>query len=372
MRWSWKIARVGGIDIKIHATFWLLLVWVGASAFFTTPSVSAVLTSLAAVLALFVFVTLHELGHALTARYYGIPTQDIVLLPIGGVARMERLPNNPKEEFWITLAGPLVNLALALVFAVGLLLSGGLQSAADLSRSIWLQGVWMNVFLGLFNLIPAFPMDGGRILRAVLAARQPAPQATRTAAIIGQGIAFLFAVVGVLYAPSLLLIAVFVYLGAAQEVKSMQVKSALGGVRVADALLTDYKALHEGDALSQAVHYVVSTAQVEFPVLSGERVVGVLTREGLVSGLQRLGERAPVSAVMQSNFKTAAPDDPLEDAAQSLSQSDCHTLLVLNGEQLVGMVTLENIGEYLMIQAALKKNVPPLGTLDNRPYINRS
>ncbi len=269
MNWSWKITRVSGIDIKIHATFLLLLGWVAGSALINGTGSSGFIISLLYVLALFFFVTLHELGHALTARRFGIHTQDIVLLPIGGVSRMERLPDTPKEEFWITAAGPLVNLALALLFGGFLLLSGGLQGAtltavlSFSSSSILLQFAWMNALLGIFNLIPAFPMDGGRILRAALATRMPAPQATRTAATIGQALAVLFALAGFLWDPMLIFIALFIFMGAGQEAQAAEVKSALSGYTARDAMLTEFNVLHEGDPLSQAVHYVVSTSQAE-------------------------------------------------------------------------------------------------------------
>lgn len=379
MNWSWKITRVSGIDIKIHATFLLLLGWVAGSALINGTGSSGFIISLLYVLALFFFVTLHELGHALTARRFGIHTQDIVLLPIGGVSRMERLPDTPKEEFWITAAGPLVNLVLALLFGGFLLLSGGLQGAtltavlSFSSSSILLQFAWMNALLGIFNLIPAFPMDGGRILRAALATRMPAPQATRTAATIGQVLAVLFALAGFLWDPMLIFIALFIFMGAGQEAQAAEVKSALSGYTARDAMLTEFNVLHEGDPLSQAVHYVVSTSQAEYPVLSGERVVGILTRQGLVSGLQRLGERAPVSAVMQRNFLTLRPADALESAAAQINQTECHTMPVLENDQLVGLVTMENIGEFLMIQSALKKKDPPADSWNSssRPFVNR-
>jgi Zn-dependent protease/CBS domain-containing protein len=362
MSWSWKIAKVAGIDLKIHATFLLILAWFGISYYITGGTAAAALTGIFYLLAVFLFVILHELGHALTARKFGIKTLDIILLPIGGLARLEKMPDDPIEEFWVAIAGPAVNFFLAFLLGAGVILTGGLGglNLANLfsfsSGSMLAQLAFVNLFLGLFNLIPAFPMDGGRILRALLATRLPYTQATRTAARVGQAMAFLLGLVGLFYDPLLIFIAFFIYLGAGSEASSAEAKSALSGVTVSNAMLTEFHTLEEGDPLAHAISLIMSGSQSDFPVLSGGRVVGILTRRGLIKAIERLGERAPVSAAMDCSFEAVGPDDPLESMSTKLQSRECHTLPVLRDGQLVGLITMENIGEYMMIHTALQNS----------------
>ena len=214
----------------------------------------------------------------------------------------------------------------------------------------------VNVFLAGFNLIPAFPMDGGRVARALLATRMEYTRATQTAATLGQVIAFVFGLVGLFTNPFLVFIALFVYMGAAQEAGMAQIKSALSGIPVSRAMLTEFHTLNEGDPLSRAVDLMMSGSQHEFPVLSGERVVGVLTRKGLVNGLQRLGQAAPVSGAMDCDFDSVDTNAMLEAVSRKLQTRECHTIPVLQNKRLVGLVTMENIGEFLMVRSALEKS----------------
>ena len=201
-------------------------------------------------LALFLCVVLHEFGHALVARRYGIQTADITLLPIGGVARLERMPEKPDEELRVALAGPAVNLIIAAVLAVVLYATGSLQGLTSLTQtsgSLLQRLLPVNLFLALFNLIPAFPMDGGRVARALLAKRMEYTQATQVAATLGQVIAFIFGLIGLFSNPFLVFIALFIYMGAAQEASMVQVKSALEGIPVSKAMLTEFHTLNEGE-----------------------------------------------------------------------------------------------------------------------------
>ncbi len=358
MKWSLKIARVAGIDIQIHATFLLLIAWVGFSYYLTGGTLQAVAAGIAFLLALFLCVVLHELGHSLAARRFGIQTRDITLLPIGGVARLERMPEKPAQELWVALAGPAVNLVISAVLFAVLLATGTFQTfnALSMTGGPFLERLMVvNLFLAFFNLIPAFPMDGGRVLRALLATRLPYTQATQAAATLGQALAFVFGFVGLFTNPFLVFIAFFVYIGAAQEASLVQMKSALSGIPVSQAMLTEFRTLYEGEPLSRAVDLLMSTTQQDYPVLSGERVVGVLTRKSLVDALQRLGQNAPVSAAMECKFESAHTSDMLEEVSRKLQERECHTLPVLADGQLVGLITMENIGEFLMIRTALEK-----------------
>src|ERR1044071_1443662 len=254
MRWQWKLGTFAGIDVFVHATFLLLIGWVGYSYWLQYGTVAKVVEGILFILALFLCVVLHEYGHALTARRYGIKTRDITLYPIGGVARLERLPDQPIEELWVALMGTAVNVVIAALLFVYLYLTSGLVPMTDLtvaSGSFLARLMAVNVSLVLFNLIPAFPMDGGRVLRALLAMRMDYVRRSEVAANIGQGLAFVFGFIGLFSNPFLLFISFFVWIGASQEAGAVQLKNTVGGVPVTRAMMTDYKTLSPRDNLSQ-------------------------------------------------------------------------------------------------------------------------
>lgn len=356
MKSSWRIGRIAGIDVHLHFTFLLLLGWVAVSHYLQRQSWSDALGGLGFTLSLFTIVVLHELGHALTARRFGIRTRDITLLPIGGVARLERIPEKPKQELLVALAGPAVNVALAgLLF--GVLLVGAELSTAKEFKLIgghFLSNLmWVNVSLAVFNLLPAFPMDGGRVLRAVLAMRMDYVRATNIAASIGQGMAWVFGFIGLFTNPFLMFIALFVWIGAAQEASQAQMKSALAGLPVSRVMMTDFRVLGPGDTLARAVEHILAGCQQDFPVVDGGRVVGVLTRADLLTGLAKQGQLASVVDVMQRNVCTAEAGEMVEGVLARLQEDDCRVLPVTRDGELMGVLTTENLGEYMMIQAAL-------------------
>jgi len=302
-------------------------------------------------------VVLHEYGHALTARRYGIRTRDITLYPIGGVARLERMPDRPIEELWVALAGPAVNVVIAALLFGWLVLTGGLEPLAGLSLtsgSFLERLMLVNITLVLFNLLPAFPMDGGRVLRALLALRLEYTRATQIAASIGQGMAFLLGFWGLFNNPLLLFIAFFVWIGAAQEASMVQMRQALGGIPVSRAMLTDFRTLDAGDRLSRAAEHVISGSQHDFPVLEGERLVGLLTRDELMRALARAGQDGPVVAVMRRDLPVVDSHEMVETALLRLQEASAHTLPVVHAGRLVGLITSENVTEYLMIRSALR------------------
>jgi Zn-dependent protease len=325
-------------------------------------NLGAVISGLAFVLALFVCVVAHEYGHALTARHYGIRTREITLLPIGGVARLERMPDDPRQELWVALAGPAVNVVIAGALFVWLLATGGLVPLAQVGveRGSFLERLMIvNLFLAGFNMLPAFPMDGGRVLRAVLARRMEYTRATQTAANVGQGMAFLFGFAGLFGNPMLLFIALFVWIGAAQESTAVQLKSALGGIPVARAMLTDFRTLEPGDSLARAAELILAGSQHDFPVTDSGRLMGVLTRADLIEGLSAQNMQRPVAEVMQREFQTADSSDMLEAAMARLQACACRTLPVVHEGRLVGLVTMDNIGEFVLIHAALTGKPAP-------------
>jgi Zn-dependent protease len=361
MKWSWKLTRVAGIDVYIHATFFILIAWIGLSYWQVEGSLAAVVKGVSFILALFLCVVLHELGHAMTARHYGIRTSRITLLPIGGVASMERMPEDPRQEIRVALAGPAVNIVIAGALALWLWATRSLVplDQLDVTDGPVLQRLMVvNVFLAVFNLLPAFPMDGGRVLRAALALRMDHARATHLAASVGQVLALWLGLFGLFYNPFLIFIALFVWIGAAAEAGMEQVKSALAGAPVGRAMLTDFRFLSPDDSLAHAVKLTLAGSQKDFPVVSDGSLVGVLTQSGLLQGLNEHGELARVDQVMDRDVRTADIAESLERVLERLQSHRLRLLAVMDAGRLVGIVDLDNIMEMLKIHAALH-NEPP-------------
>lgn len=340
----------------MHVTFLILLGWVAASHYLMRNRWEDALYGLAFILLLFGIVVLHELGHALTARRFGIRTRDITLLPIGGVARLERMPEDPKQELLVALAGPAVNVVLAAALFLILLAGRGVENFGAMhvvGGDLLSKLLWVNVALAVFNLLPAFPMDGGRVLRALLAIRMDYVRATHIAANIGQGMAFLFGFLGLFSNPFLVFIALFVWMGATQEAGMVEMKSALGGVPVEKVMVTNFRTLRPGDLLGAAVDQILAGAQQDFPVVENTEVVGVLTRKDLLTGLAKGGQGASVGDFMQREIRVVSPSEMAERVLAKLQDCKCHTLPVVQDGELVGIFTMENLGEFMMIQTAL-------------------
>lgn len=358
MKWQWKLGRFLGIDVYVHATFLLLIGWVGYSYWLEHGTIAEVINGILFILALFLCVVLHEYGHALTARKYGIKTRDITLYPIGGVARLERMPDKPIEELWVALMGPAVNVVIAGGLFALLAATGNLTPLTGLtiaSGSFLMRLTIVNISLVLFNLIPAFPMDGGRVLRAILAMRMDYVHATQAAASIGQGIAFIFGFIGMFSNPFLLFIAFFVYIGASQEASMALMKNSISGIPVTRAMLTDFKTLSPRDTLAQVVGLILAGSQHDFPVVDANGVVmGILERDAFIAALSRQGQSAPVIGVMRKDIPSVDSHDMVESALTRLQESGAKTLPVMHAGQFIGLITAENITEFLMIRSALK------------------
>ncbi len=359
MKWSWKLARIAGIDIYVHATFFILIAWIGLSYWQVEGTLAAVVSGIGFILALFACVVLHEFGHALTARRYGIRTKSIFLLPIGGVASLERMPDDPKQEIKVALAGPSVNLVIAFGLWLWLSMSNALVPVDDLSLTGggFLERLMViNIILAVFNLLPAFPMDGGRVLRAALSMRMSRNRATQAAAKIGQGLALWLGLIGLLYNPFLIFIALFVWIGAAAEASMEQIKSTLSDMAVGRAMLTDFQVLSPGDALSKAIELTLAGSQKEFPVLENERMVGALTQDDLLKGLQAAGKQALVSDFMQTNIQSADVNEHLQKVMERLQSCHCPLLFVTKADQLVGIINMDNIMELISIESVLQED----------------
>lgn len=358
MRLSWKIGRVAGIDIDLHATFFVLLAWIALAEYQRLGTASAAVAGVVLTLGVFASVVLHELGHALTARRYGIKTSGITLLPIGGVARLERMPDRPAQELAIAIAGPAVTVAIVTVLYLALRITGiPTLPPATISESEWpflTRLMWINIMVAIFNLLPAFPMDGGRILRALLAKRTDYARATDIAARIGKAFALLFGILGlfVLANPFLALIALFVWISAAGEARAAQLKTVVADVPVSRVMATDIRTLSPTDPLSVAIEQIRAGFQHDFPVTHDHEVAGILTREALLRTLTEGRHDMLVSDVMQRSFVTAEADEPLEKAMARLQACHCRTLPVIRGRELAGLLTMEKIGEFVAIESA--------------------
>src|SRR5262249_3442510 len=316
--------RVAGIQLRIHITFLLLIGWLAVG------SAGAAIF----VLLLFFCVVLHEFGHAIAAKGYGINTPDITLLPIGGVARLERMPEEPKQELVIAIAGPLVNVIIAACLYVVIGARGHVGPETAMRSGDMLVSLFqINVWLVLFNLLPAFPMDGGRVLRALLATRFSYARATQIAASIGQGCAFVFGFIGLFSNPFLLFIALFVYIGASQEAALAQMRDVSRRFPVSSAMVREFRSLPETATLQEAVDALLATSQHDFPVLaaSGD-VAGILTRHDLISALRKddVGT-IRVGDVMRRDIPTVTTGTRFEEAFRIMQECNCPAVPVLDG-----------------------------------------
>lgn len=358
MKWSFSIGRVAGTDVRIHVTFFLLLAFVA----FAYGPLGALLT-----LSLFFCVLLHEFGHIFAARRYGIRTPDVTLLPIGGLARLERMPKKPSQELAVALAGPAVNVVIAgaLFLFLGAApvpsLTPDLRSIGGFLQTVMLANLW----LALFNLIPAFPMDGGRVLRALLATRLTYTRATQIAATTGQMIAFCGGIWALLNgAPILVLIAFFIFIGAAQEAASVRMDAATTGLPVTAAMVTRFQTLSPQDSLQAAITALLAGSQHDFPVVDGGgRVRGILVRADLFNALGEQGPGSSVYEVARKDPPLLRSDFMLTHALSILSESGYATLPVLDpdSDQLVGLLTSENVAEMMMIARVVESRREKLG-----------
>lgn len=357
MRWSIRIATAFGIGIYIHWTFWLLVAWVFYINLSIQNNVAVAVEAVGLILAIFACVVLHELGHALAARRYGIGTRDITLLPIGGIARLDRMPEQPAQELVVALAGPAVNVVIAGVLAVVLTVLGDwpkLENVEFANLGFLFKLMAVNVLLVAFNMIPAFPMDGGRVLRSLLAMQIPMVSATRIAAKVGQVCAVGFGLLGLWLAhPFLVLIAVFVFIAAQQEANAVEARSAVAGLRVRDATMRDFMVLAPTDTVAHAAKLLLSGSQTEFPIVAEGKPIGLLSRERMIEALADGKAQTPVTDWTIPECRIFSPQDSLRDALAVLVESRCRAAMVVEHDRVMGLLTLENIHELMMVRSAM-------------------
>ncbi|MCK0143658.1 site-2 protease family protein [Aliiroseovarius sp. F20344] len=354
MSWSFPIGRLFGSQLRVHVTFFLLLAFIGASTW-SEKGPEAALWTIVFILLLFACVVAHEFGHALMARRFGIRTPDVTLLPIGGLARLERMPEKPGQEILVALAGPAVNIVIWVVLTV---LFGAptepdqLTGMAITPSTLPAQLATLNLILAVFNMIPAFPMDGGRVLRAVLSLFTDRIKATRIAAAAGQFVAFLMALTGLMSGNLMLvLIAGFIFIAAGGESADVAMRDVARKLMARDAMITEYESLRPDDPISLAASTLIRTTQHEFPVLDVEgHLAGFLTREALFHAMAEGAPNTRVDSVMQS-VPSAELTDGLELVLERMGSNP--TVAVVDSEgHLLGYITRENVGELMVIANA--------------------
>ena len=357
MGWSLTLGSISGIRVRIHFTFLLLLAWVGLSQWHQDGGNAAVM-ALAYILLLFACVVAHEFGHILTARRFGAETLDVVLLPIGGVARMKQIPEKPAQELLVALAGPAVNVV---IFCLLIAVIGPNVMAAQISAAsqgggpdlpLATQLAIANLVLAVFNLLPAFPMDGGRALRALLAMRLGRVMATDIAARIGHFLALLLGVYGLFNGmPLLILVATFIYFGASSEANGTRLHAFADRMRARDAMITRLGQLGPTAVLADAVDLLVHSTQHDIPVLDAMgKPVGLLTRDAIARALHAHGGDYPVIEVMQPGLPTVGADASLDAALRLIETSGVPAVAVVDGHgALAGLITIESLGHLLML-----------------------
>lgn len=382
---SLRLVRLWGIDIQVHWTFLLILVY-GAFAYSagTANPVAGALYGVMVILLLFLCVVLHELGHALTAKYFHVNVPYITLLPIGGVAQLERMPRRPWHEFLIAIAGPAVNFVLAILLLPFAVIILGMSVRSGELLSVWELFGWVmrrtqnpglsslviyltmtNVLLGVFNLLPAFPMDGGRVLRALLALSIPYVRATRIAVLVGRGMAILFAFLGIAqFNIFMLLIAFFVYVGGRGELEAVESRYILKDIRARQALNPNAQHLYTGDRIDKAIDLIMSTYQADFPVRDlAHNYVGAITRSRLINALrsghpeQRIGE----AMIPANQIPVVGPETNLADVWEKMMEERSQLIAVKNAHQFLGFITLADISEVIQVVGAVKERAGQAG-----------
>jgi Zn-dependent protease len=353
MGWSLTIGRIAGTDIRLHFTFLLFLVWIGV-ADYLQRGIAAAIDTVTFILLVFLCVTLHEFGHIAMARRFGIRTPQVILSPIGGIASLERMPEKPRQELLVAIAGPLVNVVIALLLMAGFGIGLARINTFDFDTATLAERLLtVNVVLVLFNMVPAFPMDGGRVLRALLAMNMGAPKATALAARIGQGFAFFFVALGLFYNPILIFVGVFIYFAAASEEQTAAFTGFASRLKVKDAMEPSPVLLTAGEPLSKAVDALLSSPQKEFPVLDGDgRIVGLLDRDAMIIGLRDQGAEAAVGNAMRPSDPLFL-DQPLMEAFTHMRKGGAKAEVVLDAAgRVAGILTQENIAEMMMVENA--------------------
>lgn len=354
MGWSLTIGRIAAVAVKVHVTFWLLLAWIGVSAA-REGGLAAATQSVLFIALLFVCVIAHEFGHILVARRFGIATKEVTLLPIGGVASLQRLPDTPGRELAVALAGPAVNvvIALALALALGSFGVASLDNLANPGVSMLVRLAAANLVLAAFNLIPAFPMDGGRVLHALIAMRTGEARATEIAAGVGQACAFALGFLGLFGNPMLLFVAIFVYVAAAEEAGASRLKQGLKGLTAADLMETQVTTLPLGASLQEALDLALTTEQGHFPLVDAfGKPAALASRAALLGAVRTREPGEPAESVAQAPAVSISATARAEKALERLQAGEASALCVIDeAGRLVGLLPRSALAEAMLIFA---------------------
>ncbi|MFO7997967.1 MAG: site-2 protease family protein [Bacteroidales bacterium] len=356
---SFTLGKPFGIKVSVHWTFSLLIAYVIFISVSRGLTIVPVLMHVAFILALFLCVVLHELGHSLVAMKFGGKVNSITLLPIGGMANMSEMPEKPREEFLVSAAGPLVNIVIAATIWLYLSFFGGIDIEELEYEYITADNFIIvlfaaNLFIVAFNLIPAFPMDGGRLFRSALSIWMNRLKATRIAKNIGQIFAVIFILAGLFYNPFLILIGFFVFLGARGEYEMVKYGDILNNYTVKDLVITKYTGLDENDTLNQAAEKLAHRQDSGFVIRSNGEYKGLLTKNDLINGLNHLGREGKIKDAMEGDAETIAPDMTLFDAYKAMQKNKWDMIAVMDDGKFKGILSLENIHEFFLIKKAMR------------------
>jgi Zn-dependent protease len=353
MKNSLYLGKIAGIKLFIHWTFLILVAWIVIANVRNNATTDQIIWAVIFVLAVFGCVTLHEIGHALAGKQFQVKTSHITLLPIGGLAQMEAIPEKPKEELIIAIAGPLVNVLIAGILYLfveppqdieELNVQAGLRG-----ENFWYALMSVNIILVVFNLIPAFPMDGGRVLRALLSFRLGHVKATRIAASLGQLLAIGFVFLGFMANPFLIFIGLFIFLGAQSEQVYASTKSVLRQYKVRDVLMKEIPVLHHDATVNDAVTKLLSGQNKNFIVMQDGTPIGTLSRDEIIRALHEQGAQKPVDAIKNPDMVYLNPDMPLDEAWTEMQKQKRKVMLITDNGRLTGIVDDENLAEFLLI-----------------------
>ena len=361
MKANLNLGSIAGIKIKVHWTFFFLLLWIAFQEIKAGGTTNAVLYNMAFILTVFLCVVLHEFGHALTAKRFGVKTKKITLLPIGGMASLDKIPEDPKQELLIAIAGPMVNIVIALLLYFIIPIDNFTsQNAGDLLNSLKLLSLRnfllylfiVNIALVVFNLIPAFPMDGGRVFRALLAMKLDRVKATQIAATTGQIIAVVFLLVGLLYNPILIFIALVIFLGAFSENQMVQHLSLLKGYKVKDAMLTQITKFKPLDTIEDATKMLIAGSENDFIITENDKLLGLLYHADIIKNSQN--KTGLVKEIMATNFKVLDANADLKEAYKLTHSEKKPFFPVTENNKLIGAIDFANLNEFILLQAKLE------------------
>jgi Zn-dependent protease/predicted transcriptional regulator len=356
MSWSLNVGKIFGINFRIHFTFFLLIFFIFISVLNQFGIDRAILATLF-ICAVFICVLIHEIGHSLIAQRFGKKAKSITLLPIGGVATMEEMPEKPAQEIAMSVIGPFINLAIAggLYLLIGRRVGVSLPGMYPETAGAFFSAlIGANIMLAIFNLIPAFPMDGGRVLRGILAMKMDYVHATSVAVVVGQAIAMFFIFFGVFFNLWLSLIGMFLYIGAGSEKQQVILRSFLHQVPASEAMTTDFQVLQPEESVGRALKHFHHGSQDDFPIVGENGIEGILTRDRILASIHEKGLDVPVSEVMDRAFEAVDGRTPLDEIYKRLLLSHKTAMVVVDAGQVKGMVSLDGISRYFMIKAALK------------------